>query len=326
MRQLEMVALHTTSSRFQWHIMENQINELTPYITLSSLAMALASFVIASFAVFLAFRGDRRKAGIEVRCNFSVASAIWSKEPWVGKVLLENVKDRSVVIYRIYLEVGHGFYIVVEDLIDNPLTLGPYEVYQKEYDPIEFYTHGLSRLTGLLDDNTKRRRIVLTTSEGRYIPKSDTRTYDDPFFDTILKNFSTGIARPHRLFYKGRSYGSEAKYILTLVDHDRKESVIPIYPRDYETKKIRDVSLTRESLVSKQALECLLERQSRAGTASFISFQVVDLESSRRIALEDYPRSLVVVHQGWFSYHVVARLLTIWKKWKLRRKNKKRGS
>lgn len=299
--------------------MENQIDELAPYITLASLAIAIASFVIASSALIFAFRGDRRKTGMDIRCDFAVASAIWSKEPWVSEVRLENVKDRSVVIYKIYLEVGHGIYIEVENLTDNPLTLGPYDVYQKEYDPIEFYTHGLRRLTGLLDDITKRRRIVLTTSQGRHIPKSSTRTYDDPLFDTILTNFSTGIARPHRLFYKGRSYGSEAKYILTLIGHDQEEIVIPIYPRDYEVKKIRNVCLTRESLESKQALECLLERQIRAGTAPFICFEVVDIESSIRTAFEDYPRSFAVVHQGWFSYHVVDRLMTIWENWNWRR-------
>ena len=305
-------------------MMENEINELSPYITLSSLAMAMSSLVIASIALIFAFRGDRRKTGMDIRCSFSVASAISSEEKWVHDVRLENVKDRSAVIYKIYLEVGHGFYILVEDFAENPLTLDPYGVYQKEYDPIEFYTHGLSRLTGVLDDETKRRRIVLTTSEGRHIPKSSTRAFDDPLLDTILTNFSTGIARPNRLFYKGRSYGSEAKYILTLVGRDREEAVIPIYPRDYEVKKIRDVSLTRESLESKQALECLLEKQFRAGTAPFISFQVVDLESSRRTAFEDYPRSFAVVHQGWFSYHVVARLMTIWENWKWRRQNKRR--
>lgn len=304
--------------------MENQINELAPYITLSSLTMAIASFVIASFAVFLAFRGDRRKTGMDIRCDFAVSSAIWSKEPWVSKVRLENVKDRSVVIYKIYLEIGHGLYIEVEDLTDNPLTLGPYDVYQKEYDPIEFYAYSLSRLTGLLDDKTKRRRIVLTTSQGRHIPKSGTQTFDDPFFDAIRKNFSTGIAYPLRLPYKGQNYGSEAKYVLTLTGHDRKEEVIPIYPHDYEVKTIRDVSLTRESLESKQALECFLEKQIRARTAPFISFEVVDLEAFRRTAFEDYSRSFAVVHQGWFSYHVVARLMTIWENWNQRRKNKKR--
>ena len=300
--------------------------ELAPYITLSSAAMAIASFVIASFAVFLSFRGDRRKAGIEIRCSYSITHSISSKEPWVGVVWLENVKDRSVVIYKIYLEVGHGFYIEVEDLTDNPLTLAPYDVYHQEYDPIEFYTHGVSRLTGLLDDETQRRRIVLTTSEGRYIPKSDTRTHDDPLLDTILRNYSTGIAHPHRLLFKGRSFGSEAKYLLTLVDRGRKEAVIPIYPRDYEVRKIRDVSLTQESLESKQALECLLERQIRAGTAPFISFEVVDVESLRKKLFEDYQGSFAVVHLGWFSYHVLARLMTIWEKWNWKRKNRKRGN
>ena len=296
--------------------MESQFNELALYI-------ALASFAIAAFALVYAVRGDRRKTGLDIRCSFSVASAISSKEQWVAEVRLENVKDRSVTVYKIYLEVGHGLYIEVEDFTENPLTLGPYCVFQKKYDPIEFYSHGMSRLTGVLENEKKRRRIVLTTSQGRHNPKLGIRTGDDPMIDSILKNYWTGVARPERWSFKGRCYGSEAKFIVTFAGNDGKEEIFAIYPRDHEIRRFRDFSLTEESLESKQALERLMQTQITAGTLSCNAFEVFDLEPYRRRVFKDYSESIAVVHQGWFSHNVLGRCLTVWEKWILNRKNKK---
>ena len=295
--------------------MESQLSQAAPYI-------ALASVVIALLAVVFAVRGDRRKTGIDIRSSFSVASTIWSKEQWVAEVRLENVKDRAVTIYKIYLQVGHGLYIEVEDLTEEPYSLGPYSVYQKKYDPIEFYSHGMTRITGILGKG-KRQRIVLMTSQGRHDSKPGLRMTDDPMLDTILKNYWTGVMRPERWLFKDRCYGSEAIYIITFFDNDDKEEVVPIYPGDHEIRKFRKFSLTKESLESKQALESFLETQITEGTLFCNTFEVVDVEPIKRTIFKDYSESMAVVHQGWFTYNVLSRCLTVWEKWKMNRKNKK---
>ena len=296
--------------------MESQLTELALYI-------AFASFAIAALALVFVVRGDRRKTGLDIRSDFSVKSAVWSKERWVSEVRLENVKDRSINIYRIYLVVGHGLYIEVEDFTEKPLELGPYGVYQKQYDPIEFYSHGLRRVTGVLGENVKRRRIVLVTSQGRHDSKSSMMKSDDPMLDTILKNHWTDVVRPERLSYKGRSYGSEAKYIVTFVDGD-KEEIIPIYARDDEVTKSRDFKLTTEALESKQALEFFLRTQKAVGKLSYGHLEVFEFGSIRHRIIVEYPKTIAVVHQGWFRYNVLGRWLTIWQNWNLERRNKKR--
>ncbi len=147
-------------------MIKTYLGDLAAYI-------AIASFAIAALALVFVIRGDRRKTGIDIRCDFSVASSIWSTERWVSEVRLENVKDRSVSIYKIYLEIGHGPYIEVEDFTDNPLTLDAHSVFQRKYDPIEFYSVGMRCVAGFLDGKNTRQRIVVTTSEGRYNPKHE---------------------------------------------------------------------------------------------------------------------------------------------------------
>ncbi len=299
--------------------MATYFSDLAPYI-------ALASFVIAILALVFSIRGDRRKTGIDIGCDFSVASSIWSSERWVAEVRLENLKDRSVSIYKIYLEIGHGLYIEVEDFTDTPLTLDAYSVYHKEYDPIEFYSAGMSRVTGFLDDKKTRQRILLTTSQGRYYPKRRTNTFNDPMLDTILKNYTTGVVLPIRWSYKGLSYGSEAKFIVTFSNASGEDEIVTIYPRDYEIRKFRNFRLTREALESKQALEDFLQGQVTTGNLSCPDIDVIDLQTLRQEAFKDYSETITVTPQGWFSHKVIGRWLTLWEKLVTSRKNNRIAS
>ena len=304
-------------------MIETHLSDLAPYIALASVAIALASVAIAVLALVFSIRGDRRKTGIEVRADFSVSSSVWSAERWVSEVRLENLKDRPVSIYKIYLEVGHGLYIEVDDFTEKPLSLDAYSVYQQKYDPVEFYSNSMRRVTGFLNDRKTRQRMMLTTAQGRYYPKRRTKTFDDPFFDSFLKNYTTGVVHPERLLYKGHCYGSEAKFVVTLGKADGPEEVIPIYPRDYEIRKFRNFALTKEAIESKQSLEDFLREQLTAGKLSCLSIDVVDLEAFKQDVFKDFTEILTVTPQGWFSHKVIGRFLTLWERFILDRRNKR---
>ena len=219
------------------------------------------------------------------------------------------------------MEVGHGLYIEVEDFKDNPLTLNPYSVCQRKYDPIEFYSAGIRRVTGFLDGKRTRQRIALTTSQGRHYPERGTKTFDDPFLETIPKNYTTGVVHPERWQYKGRCYGSEAKFVVTFANADGKDEVVPIYPRDYEIKTFRNFTLTREAIESKRALEDFLREQVTAGKLSCLRIDVIDLEPLKDEVFKDYSETVTVIPQGWFSHKIMGRCLTFWEKLISNRKN-----
>lgn len=304
--------------------MDSQFTELAPYLALASLVVALASLVAAAIALLFAFRGDLRKTGIDIRYDLKVTTgSIWANDQYVSEVSLENVKDRSVSIYKIYLELGHGLFIEIEDFTESPLTLDAYSLYQNKHDPIEFYSSQMSRIKIDLDNRRVRRRILLTTSQGRYYPKRGINRIDDPFFDTITKNITTVVAVPFRLLYHGRSHGSKAKYVVTLTGTNGKEELIPVYIRSHEISPFRNFRLTKESLESKESLENFLQSQADEGNLSCEDFKVFDLEPLRREVLEEYSSVVTVVPRGWFIHKVLGRCITIWEKWKLHRKNKK---
>lgn len=299
--------------------METFLSEVAPYI-------AIASFVVATWALLFAFAGYRRKTGLALRYDYAVSSSISSKDNWVCDVRLMNTKDRPATIYKIYVEDGPGIYVELDDFADDPLTLEAYGVFHKNYDPVDFYAINTTRIHGLLKDPTAGKRLVLTTPEGRHFPKRGIRAHDDPFLDTLLKNYTTAVARPLRLPFKGRSYGSEAKFLVTFASDKGDDERVAIYPNDYEIEKFRTFTLTKDSLASKDSLERFLQLQVREGKLPDGEIQVLDLNRIRSEKFGDYSTSLVAPRRSWFTYNVIGKAQTIWERLNRRRSNRKQNS
>jgi len=296
--------------------------QATVILAVAAAIAAIASFATAMTALVYTIRADRRKSGLDIRCSFGAATSIYSSEGWIGRVLLQNRKDRSVTIYKIYVEVGYGFYVEVDDFDEQPLILEPYGSFQKEYDPIEFYAGGLYRWTGVFADRQARQKLVLATAEGRYSPKRWKKAWN-PVYEALSTNRTTIVVNPIRLTYKERSYGSEAKYLVTFTEEDGREEIVPIYPRDHEIRKFRDFSLTAEALSTREDLESFLKNQIDSGSLTCANFTVLDLEPIRLDRFKDYKESVPTPVRGWFVYHVLGRCWTVWDRWQLHRKNKR---
>ena len=122
--------------------------------------------------------------------------------------------------------------------------------------------------------------------------------------------------------------GCRAAYMVHFIsafysNADGTEEVVPIYPRDYEIRKFRNFSLTREAIESQQTLEEFLREQITAGKLSCLSMDVVDLDARRQGMFKDYSETITLTPQGWFSNKVIGRGLTLWEKFILARKNRR---
>ena len=285
------------------------------------LCTATVSCVFALFALFFSVRSDFRKTGIGIRCDFAISGSIATKERWISKLELQNMKDRSITVYEIFMELGHGIFIQIEDFTEQPLVLEPYGFFSREYDPVEIYAVDSRRLAKVFDSDKGRRRVVLVTSQGRYYPRMGLRTWH-PIVQALSKNHATGVVWPVRRNYKGHCYGSEVNLIITFTNSDDAEEVIPIYPEDHRIKKFGNFQLTKEATESKEALERLLQDQIDAEVLSCKSFDIFDPQPARQRLMERYPVTLEMPNQGWFQYNVVARVQTVIEKRRLERRNK----
>jgi len=277
-------------------------------------------------ALFVATKSYRRKAGIFVRGSFSIGSSRACNDDYITNVILENLKDRAVTIFAIYLKVGHNYYIEVENLEDKPLILRAYETYQKEFGPIEFYGINSNRinLNDLLKNQKIKKRLVLSTSDGRYKVPSNIRRWN-PVWD-FFRNHMTAIVRPVHSTYKEKYLGGNIKYVVEFTDDNGNEEIVPVHPRDYELKIFRNFNLTKESLESKEALEQLLQAQIENGNLSCKKYVVHDLQAWRKISHEFYSGGTIhAEYYGAFQYHVVGKVVTKYSDWKLKRENARRS-
>jgi len=239
----------------------------------------------------------RLKSGIQIRGSYNlVTSSVSCKDGYIERITLENLKDKAVVIYEIYLRLASNCYLTLEMREADPLILKPFEVYTKEYDPVDFYGMSMKTLDLSLmfkAERINKIRIVLSTGEGLYHVKQSIRRRRA--YELFFKNYFTAIAQPIRLTHEGRAYGGNAVYLLELVDSKGEEDCVPIYPEDYKVKKFRDFSLTRESLASRDSLEKYLQSKQEEGFLKCARLNVIDMQVRREMSYAEYNRNPIIV-------------------------------
>jgi hypothetical protein len=291
--------------------------------SIATTAASLVALIVSIVALVYTAKTYLLKSGAYIRGSYVISSSISCDDKYISSITLENLKDRAVVIFKIYLLMGHNYFVEVDDFENDPLILKPFEIFHREYDPIDLYSFGSGRilLDDLFDDKSVKRRIVLSTSEGKYVVK-DFINYWDPI-GIFFQNYSTAIIRPMRTTYKGKSYGSNAKFIVEFKMENGQEEIIPIYPRDYELKKFKHFSLTKDSLASKEALEEYLYEKVIEGTLKCADVIVRELESWRDEIYESENRRVITAkYENWFEYYVIARIASKISDYRLKQQNR----
>lgn len=278
---------------------------------------------ISVLALLIAIKNYRRKAGVNVRGVFTTASGRSCDDVYITEVILENLKDRAVTIFAIYLKIGYNYYLELENLEEKPLILKPFEAYRGQLGPIEFY--GISGnkiiLNGLFRDRTVRKQLVLSTSDGKYQVPSSIRRWS-PIGD-FFRNHLTAVIRPVYSTYKDTYLGGNIAYVVELVGQEGEEQIVPIHPRDYELQIFRNFTITKDSLSSKEALEQLLQKQMDEGKLPCKRYVVYDMQAWREKAHEFYSGAITIQAKycNAFQYYVMGRVLSKYADWKLNREN-----
>lgn len=134
-------------------------NFLPIVISLIALMIAFASLVYAVSAY-------SRKEGVEIRVDYAVTySSIACEDKFVSELTLENMKDRTVAVYKIFLLLGHNYFIELENYETSPLRLGPYETYSNQYGPLDFFSINLMPIElGELWEESKEKIVLMTSN------------------------------------------------------------------------------------------------------------------------------------------------------------------
>jgi hypothetical protein len=286
--------------------------------TLPIIALAI------SFSAFtVAVLNYRRKSSLRVRGTYAITHGIAGEDLYLSSVTLENLKDRAITIFGIYLRVGYHHYIKVEEFEEMPLIIKAYETWHNEYEPIDFYAVSSRKIdmNDLLRQEGLRRKLVLSTGEGKYVVR-DFNLIWTPVREHLLANCLTVPVYPMRLFYNGKALGGNVKFIVEIVDKNGEHVTVPIYPGEVGLERFNGVILTKESLENAKALEKYLNAQKKAGKLSCTSFKVVDSETLRsRHRMFDGKERIPAKPHGFFVYYILGPLLYWYDR---RNRNKKR--
>ena len=277
---------------------------------------------LAIFSVYLALKAYRRKTGVFVRGVFTPCHSRACNDTFVSEVILENLKDRAVTIFGIYLRLGYGYYLEIEDFEDEPLLLKPCETFRREFGPTEFYGVNDNKidLNNLFSNRKTKKTLFLSTSDGKYKVRSPIRRWS-PVYE-YFTNHLTAVIRPVRSMHKESPLGSNMKFVVDFVKEDGSAETVPIHPKDYELKRFRDFRLTRESLADKESLEQFLRKQKEEGKLAFKDVVVYDLQTWRARAHEFYKGETIRAKPyGLLHYYVLGRLYSIYVNWRTRRNN-----
>jgi hypothetical protein len=286
----------------------------------------LGAFISTSI-LFVGIWNYRRKSGLNIQGSYTVSSSRDCDDKYVSSIILENLKDRSITIFAIYLQVGRPYHVEIDNFEDAPLILKPFETFHKEYGPIEFYAFNMKKvkMDVLLDSKNVRKRLVLSTSQGRYIIRKGLYRWD-PIIE-YFRNSYAAIPKPITSTYKQLLLGSNVKYVVELGFKDGENQVIPIHRRDHELKRFRSFRLTPESIADKEALEAFLESMRVEGKLNCETLKVTDIDAWRETDRTGYEEpKIVLTDVGPIRYHIFGRLHSIYTDWRMKRNNRRLAS
>lgn len=285
--------------------------------TIRSLTLNEWTFVVAAVTLIIAVLGFgvtalayRLKGGIHARGSFQVASAIHSTNRWVSGIEIENMKDRSLTVYSIYVRFGHNVYLELADFQNEPLTIKPFEVYKKSFQAPDAYTSSFRRfnLNDLISFQRRNTgKIFISTPLGRYHVKPR-KTFWDPSFST-LKNPFTGVIQQNYGGINGRSFGNNCKFVAELKTENADTQYVGVYESDQTVKLLSNFKLSSTDIEDAESVRYAFLRAKTRGDAEFDEVIVHDYQKALNDSIPEYGKTPVQVKsQGWFYTHIIGRI------------------
>lgn len=175
-------------------------------IAIATFFVGLLGLFVSVVVLFITYKTWKLKCGQSVRASYGIASSIAADGPYVCNVIIENLKDKEVCIFGIYLRLGANFYLDLLDIDDI------YDKYNHIIPPLStrifelgapIYYHKSARevnITSLLREYKHKGQIILATNHGKIVAKKFKKGWSP--ISQGFKNYDTIYVRPARLYCK----------------------------------------------------------------------------------------------------------------------------
>lgn len=284
-------------------------------INLLSLPLSLIAIILAFITLAYTIKTFFMKKGIDVRCSYSIASTVDCDDKYISDFILENRKDKSIVVFHIYMKIGNNYYLELEDFEDQPLIIKQFEVYRNSFDPILMYSVSSKRiqLDKLFDNNKVKKQILLYTTEGVYTVKAYIKLVNP--ISLFFENHSTAVIKPLRLTHNNKSYGKNIKYLVDFVSKNNEISTLALR-KDSNRQKYNSFILTQEALSDKKSLEaffsCLINDNKFEGLKEIKVYDVEEALKERfQNSIIDTDKIIEAKYYGFFKYYILGNIFTV---------------
>lgn len=281
-----------------WIINNDLLKDLT------NLMISLSSLTISIIALIYTIKTYILKEGLKIRASYSYISSLEASDIYINSVTIENLKDKALIVYKICLKLGRNTYIELEDLMENPLIISPFEIYHKNYDPIIFYYSNdrILKIDKLLENRKIKKQIVLSTSEGKKIIKKQIKKWEIRY-DTLKFPIYLGI--PMRKEVDGISYGINILYLVKLEKKDKKWT-IPIYKEGYKFKWLHNLHITEDSIKTKEGVEKSFIEAKNNKKIDFDSIDIVEYKKDSEKLYEIANKKIIEAEElSFIEYYYV---------------------
>ncbi|MFZ6665634.1 hypothetical protein [Peijinzhouia sedimentorum] len=244
------------------------------WIGIITTLVSVIAFAVAFIAMYYTRESYILKKGANFRGTVVVSADYKSSQPYISQYIIENLKDRSIAIYGVFLKIGRGSFLELENFNDKPFILKGFESHISNLGIVYRYLSG-QNVIDLREILIKGKyNLILSTSEGKYTIEAKTEKWDP--HKEIWKNIYTDILIADRYSDNGIQFGDKTKYIVKVNYSSGKKDVWPVLKIKANTQLAAPIKLTEKAVSSKSNLEIYLREVYKS--TDIESINVIDFD------------------------------------------------
>lgn len=297
--------------------------------TILNIWIASVSLFVSCIVLIYTYRTWRLKRGQSVRASLGISA---TNKHYVSNLIIENLKDRDLVIFGIYLKFGSNVYI---DLLDIDTHFDSYHHIIPslstrifELGPVLYYTeHSFEvDIEKLLQDWTAGT-IILQTNIGKVKAKKIKSGWHP--ISQYFRNYGTHYIKAHRLYTREAvpsthhqsenfidysSYDDRVRYVVTIKFVGEKtydfevpssKNYIPFQKLNFTSEILSSVDTLRQYLIESRENN-LIEFEDIVQIVN-----IAEIIQSNKDRFDLTPSGYTIQIMNKFQYHVIWKIKTL---------------
>ena len=283
--------------------------------------LTILSIIIATVVGAITYYTYKLKIGQKAKASYSIGYS--NDIPYISSVIIENLKDKDLVIHDIYVKFGANIYL---DLLDKDfsykynIVVPPLSVKEFKFGPVFIYNVNTHRVDVEKLFEPFEYKIVLSTSHGKLICKDWGKGWNA--ISESLSNHHVFVVHPNRVYSTSSvyfkenfetpaidfsSYSVEVKYVVKLIKKDGGQMYCSIYNNNKKIQLFKDLTFSDEVLKDEESLRKFLNKMKDKKNVNIAKIEeIYDVQKIMNSTLEHYPEESIklISEKSWYFYTI----------------------